>query len=323
LVNLRREADKSMTQSVKDPVEFGKVAVAMGGSAAEREISLSSGRAVLAALHRKNVDAVEVDVGDCPFRAFSGQSFGRVFNIVHGRGGEDGVLQGFLEAMGLPYTGSRVLGSAITMDKLKTKLIWKGTGLPTPNWVVLRNDDDLSKCERELGFPVIVKPAQEGSSIGMTKATNPAELADARREASKYGENVFAEAWIQGREYTAGFLKDLRLPLIRLETPNKFYDFDAKYRSDTTRYHCPCGLEEKFEKQLQRLAAEACAAVGVTGWGRVDLFVDNNDHPWLIEVNTVPGMTDHSLIPMAAKSVGIGFDDLVWEILETSMAKDQ
>ncbi|MGH8550269.1 MAG: D-alanine--D-alanine ligase [Methylococcales bacterium] len=311
-----------MTQAVKNPTEFGTVAVAMGGSAAEREISLSSGQAVLAALQRKQVDAVGVDVGDSPFRAFSGRSFDRVFNIVHGRGGEDGVLQGFLEAMGVPYTGSGVLASAIAMDKIKTKLIWKAMGLPTPRWIVLQNDEDLLRCEQELGFPFIVKPAQEGSSIGMTKVINRDDLAGARQTAAEHGRDIIAEAWIAGREYTAGFLQDLRLPLIRLETPNNFYDFDAKYRSDSTRYHCPCGLEGSLEKELQELAAEACAAVAVTGWGRVDLFLDDQKNPWLIEVNTVPGMTDHSLIPMAAKAVGIGFDDLVWKILETSMTRD-
>ncbi|MCI0653434.1 MAG: D-alanine--D-alanine ligase [Methylococcaceae bacterium] len=311
-----------MTQSVNNPTEFGKVAVAMGGNSAEREISLSSGQAVLAALHRKKVDAVGVDIGDCAFRALSGQSFDRVFNIVHGRGGEDGVLQGFLEAMGLPYTGSGVLASAIAMDKLKTKLIWKATGLPTPRWVVLHSDEDLLRCERELGFPFIVKPTQEGSSIGMTKVNNCDELPAARRAAALDGRDIIAEAWISGREYTAGFLQDLRLPLIRLETPNNFYDFDAKYRSNSTRYHCPCGLDAKLEQELQDLAAEACAAVAVRGWGRVDLFLDNQANPWLIEVNTVPGMTDHSLIPMAAKALGIGFDELVWKILETSMAGD-
>ncbi|MGR9107026.1 MAG: D-alanine--D-alanine ligase [Gammaproteobacteria bacterium] len=310
-----------MSQLVNDPAEFGRVAVAMGGSAAEREISLASGRAVLAALKRKKVNAIPVDIGDCPYRAFSGQSFDRVFNIVHGRGGEDGVLQGFLQATGLPYTGSGVLGSAIAMDKLKTKLIWKSMGLPTPKWLVLRSDDDLTRCEQELGFPLIVKPAQEGSSIGISRVENRDELAKARATALQHGLDIFAESWILGREYTAGFLQDVRLPLIRLETPNNFYDFNAKYRSDSTRYHCPCGLDAQLEREIQELAAEACSAVAVSGWGRVDLFLDEGLQPWLLEVNTVPGMTDHSLIPMAAKAIGIEFDDLVWKILETSLVE--
>lgn len=321
-VNAKLEVYKTMTRSVKDPKEFGKVAVAMGGSAAEREISLNSGKAVLEALLRKKVDAVGVDIGDSPLKALAGHSFDRVFNIVHGRGGEDGVLQGFLQAIGLPYTGSGVLASAIAMDKLKTKLIWTALGLPTPRWMVLANDLDLARCGKDLGFPLIVKPAQEGSSIGLSKANNFEELSAARESAARYGCDLFAEVWITGREFTAGFLNDLRLPLIRLETPNQFYDFDAKYRSNATRYHCPAGLDDKLEQELRELAARACAALGVTGWGRVDLFLDQQDDPWLLEVNTVPGMTDHSLVPMGAAALGIGFDELVWKILETSMGRE-
>ncbi|MGH8474986.1 MAG: D-alanine--D-alanine ligase [Methylococcales bacterium] len=311
-----------MTRTVNDPEEFGKVAVAMGGNAAEREISLSSGKAVLAALQRKNVDAVGVDIGDSPLAALQGQSFDRVFNIVHGRGGEDGMLQGFLQALALPYTGSGVLASALGMDKIKTKLVWKALGLPTPRWMVLRGDEDLPRCAHELGFPLIVKPAQEGSSIGLTRVNSADELYSAFGTAARHGRDIFAETWISGSEYTAGFVKDLRLPLIRLETPNQFYDFDAKYRSNSTRYHCPCGLDEKLEKDLQELAAQACAAISVRGWGRVDLFLDHDANACLLEVNTVPGMTNHSLVPMAAKAIGIGFDDLVWKILETSMEED-
>lgn len=310
-----------MTETVKNASDFGRVAVAMGGNAAEREISLASGQAVLAGLMRKKVNAVAVDIKDNPARAFAGEHFDRVFNIVHGRGGEDGVLQGFLEAMRIPYTGSGVLGSAIAMDKLKTKLIWKGLGLPTPRWIVLEGEEDLVRCAREIGFPTIVKPALEGSSIGITKANNPEELAKAYEIASRQGRSVFAEAWIKGREFTAGFLRELSFPLIGLETANQFYDFEAKYRSESTRYLCPCGLDESLEKAVQELARRACAAIDVSAWGRVDLFLDPGNEPWLIEVNTVPGMTDHSLIPMGAKALGIGFDDLVWKILETSMAR--
>jgi D-alanine-D-alanine ligase len=307
---------------VADPAEFGKVAVAMGGSSAEREISLRSGEAVLAALKRKNIDAEGVDIANDPVAAMSGKNYDRVFNIVHGRGGEDGVLQGVLQAMGLPCTGSGVAGSAIGMDKLKTKLCWMGMGLPTPRWLLLRDQQDFQQCEQELGFPFIVKPAEEGSSIGMSKVTGPSELTRAREIAAGHGNAVFAEQWVDGTEYTAGFLGNLSLPLVRLETPNSFYDFDAKYCSDSTRYHCPCGLGEESEKQIQELARRACAGLSVTGWGRVDLLIDNREQPWLIEVNTVPGMTDHSLVPMAASALGIGFDDLVWRILETSIETD-
>lgn len=307
-----------MSKHVENPQDFGKVAVLMGGAAAEREISLKSGQAVLQALLNKGVDAVGLDVDANPLEPLLGQGYDRVFNIIHGRGGEDGVLQGGLEALGLPYTGSGVLASALAMDKLRTKLCWQGAGLPTPPWMLLRTEADLITCAETLGFPVIVKPAEEGSSIGMSRADNAHELGEAWRRASHYNCAVFAEAWITGAEYTAGQLDGEPLPLIRLETPNTFYDFDAKYRAATTRYHCPCGLPAETESQLRQLSARACETVGVTGWGRVDLLVDAKGQPWLIEVNTVPGMTDHSLVPMAARAAGLEFDDLVWRILETS-----
>ncbi len=304
---------------VKDPSQFGKVAVAMGGKSAEREISLRSGQRVLAALKRLGVDAVAVDIRDRPLEALQHQGFDRVFNIVHGRGGEDGVLQGLLEAMGLPYTGSSVLGCALSMDKLTTKLCWRGAGLPTPDWVVLKTQEDFIRCADLLGFPVIVKPALEGSSLGTNKAGDLEELAWAFEEASRYHCQVFAERWIDGHEYTAALLQNEILPLIRLETPRAFYDFEAKYQADSTRYLCPCGLPWEEEQQLKELAWRACEVLSVTGWGRVDLFLDRQGSPWLIEVNTVPGMTDHSLVPMAARAAGIEFDELVWHILETSV----
>ena len=309
-----------MSKRVDDPREFGRVAVLMGGAAAEREISLISGKAVLQALLNRGVDAVGLDIGARPIESLQDRGYDRVFNIIHGRGGEDGVLQGALEALGLPYTGSGVLASALAMDKLRTKLCWLGAGLPTPRWRLLRSEADLPACAETLSFPVIVKPAQEGSSIGMSRAGNPAELLEAWRRASQYNCAVFAEAWITGSEYTAGILDGEPLPLIRLETPNTFYDFDAKYRAETTRYHCPCGLSAAAESELRELAARACEVIGVAGWGRVDLLVDGQGAPWLIEVNTVPGMTDHSLVPMAARAIGLDFDDLVWRILETSFA---
>jgi len=304
---------------IKNPSEFGKVAVLLGGTAAEREVSLNSGNAVYQALKAGGVDAVAIDVTANPIDALAGQRFDRVFNVIHGRGGEDGVLQALLEALGLPYTGSGVLASALAMDKLRTKLCWQGAGLPTPRWFLLTGDQDLDTCINALGFPVIVKPAQEGSSIGMSKAHNREELAAALKLASQYRCDVYAEQWIQGQEYTIGMLNGEALPAIRLETPHTFYDFDAKYRANTTQYHCPCGLDNEREKELQALALKACQTVGVSGWGRVDAFIDDSGRLQLIEVNTVPGMTDHSLVPMAAKAVGIDFQELVWRILETSM----
>jgi D-alanine-D-alanine ligase len=304
---------------VKDASVFGRVAVLMGGAAAEREVSLNSGRAVLAGLLARGVDAVGLEVGADLLEPLRREKFDRVFNIIHGRGGEDGVLQGALEAMGMPYTGSGVLASALGMDKLRAKLCWLGAGLPTPRWMQLGCPEDLARCAEDLGFPVIVKPATEGSSLGMSRAENPQELLQAWERASQFDCPVFAEAWITGQEYTAAMLHGEALPLIRLETPRAFYDYDAKYRADTTRYHCPCGLDEAAETALQVLALRACRCVGVSGWARVDLMVDAEGRPWLIEVNTTPGMTDHSLTPMAAKAAGIEFDELVWRILETSL----
>lgn len=310
-----------MSKRIENPAEFGRVAVLMGGSAAEREVSLKSGQAVLQALLNQGVDATGLDVGERLVQPLLEQRYDRVFNIIHGRGGEDGVLQGALEALGIPYTGSGVLASALSMDKLKTKLCWMGAGLPTPRWMRLREENDLAVCGETLGFPVIVKPSQEGSSIGMSRAENPKELREAWERASQYNCPVFAETWITGREYTAGILDGRPLPLIRLETPHLFYDFDAKYRAETTRYHCPCGLSMEEETRLRNLAALACETIGVAGWARVDMLVDENGDPWLIEVNTVPGMTDHSLVPMAARQSGLDFDALVWRILETSLAR--
>lgn len=303
---------------IKHAADFGKVAVLLGGHAAEREVSLNSGKAVLAALQRQNVDAVAIDPQENAIAALSGKQFDRVFNIVHGRGGEDGVLQAVLEVMRIPYTGSGVMASALAMDKLRTKLCWQGMGLQTPKWFVLQSEADVDACARLLSFPVIVKPAQEGSSLGMSKAANKEELARAYQVASAFNCDVYAEQWVQGKEYTIGVLADEALPVIRLETPNVFYDYDAKYQANTTQYHCPCGLSEREEKVLQQLAVQACSGLGVKGWARVDAFIDEKGGIQLIEVNTVPGMTDHSLVPMAAKAAGIDFDELVWRILETS-----
>ncbi len=303
---------------IKQAEEFGRVAVLMGGSAAEREVSLRSGAAVFRALKNKGVDAVAIDVSGNPIDALAGQRIDRVFNIIHGRGGEDGVLQAVLEAMGIPYTGSGVMASALSMDKLRTKLCWLGYGLVTPKWYLLKSADDLDTCIERLGFPVIVKPAQEGSSIGISKANNRDELMKAFEEAAKSKCDVYAESWVVGKEYTVGLLDGKVLPVIRLETPNSFYDYEAKYNATTTQYHCPCGLSTQQEQQLQQLAVQAGEVIGVKGWARVDVFIDESGQFQLIEINTVPGMTDHSLVPMAAKQAGIEFDALVWQILETS-----
>ena len=303
--------------------DFGRVAVLLGGKAAEREISLISGNAVLAGLRRRGVDAHPVDTAepDALVRLATG-GFARAFVVLHGRGGEDGTLQGALELLGLPYTGSGVLGSALGMDKVRTKQIWQAAGLPTPKFLLLESASDLGRVEAELGFPVMIKPAHEGSSIGMSKVECAADLPAAWQAAMQYDRAVLAETWITGREYTASMLGEQALPLIRLETTHAFYDYQAKYFADDTRYHCPCGLPEAEELQLRALAQRAFRAVAARGWGRVDFMCDHNGQPYLIEVNTVPGMTDHSLVPMAARAAGINFEALVLRILEDSLARD-
>ncbi|MCU7914422.1 MAG: D-alanine--D-alanine ligase [Candidatus Thiodiazotropha sp. (ex Gloverina cf. vestifex)] len=300
--------------------DFGKVAVLMGGDSAEREVSLNSGAAVLSALQRCGVDAHGIDVGaDLPSRLVD-KGFDRAFIILHGRGGEDGVMQGALDRIGIPYTGSGVLGSALSMDKYRTKALWRGLGLPTPEAVLISQHSVLAAAD-SLGYPLIIKPSREGSSIGMAKVESREALEQAWEMASRYDGMVLAERWIEGREYTTAVLQDEALPLIRLETPHSFYDYEAKYHADTTSYHCPCGLSADQEAELQALCLRALEAVGASGWGRVDLMLDEQDRPWLIEVNTVPGMTDHSLVPMSAKVAGIDFDQLVLRILATSLGQ--
>jgi D-alanine-D-alanine ligase len=309
-----------MTARTRSAQAFGKVAVLMGGRSAEREISLRSGQAVLDALQQRGVQALPLDAGDDDFVSqLRNGRFDRAFIALHGRGGEDGVVQGLLESLGIPYTGSGVLGSALSMDKLRTKQVWAGAGLPTPTFALLRREADLQTVPA-LGFPVMLKPAREGSSIGMTRVEQEQDLEQAWQEASRYDGEVLAESWVYGAEYTAGVVAGIALPLIRLETPRGFYDYEAKYHADTTRYHCPCGLPADVESGLQELAMRAFLAVGASGWGRVDFFVDAEQRPWLIEVNTVPGMTDHSLVPMAARVHGWDMPELVWRILETSVA---
>lgn len=298
--------------------EFGKVAVLMGGQSAEREVSLKSGQAVLDGLLRRGVDAYGIDAGKDVLQQLDEGGYDRVFIVLHGRGGEDGVIQGGLETLGLPYTGSGVQGSSLGMDKYRCKLLWSGLSLSTPGYLMVEDEADL-KAAADLGFPLMVKPVHEGSSIGMAKVNDSEELHAAWLSAREYDGQVMVERWITGQEFTASILNDQALPLIRLETPHDFYDYEAKYSSDSTNYHCPCGLDAAKEQELQDLALKAFHAVGASGWGRVDIMMDDNQQPYLIEVNTVPGMTDHSLVPMAAKQQGLGFDELVWQILASTM----
>jgi D-alanine-D-alanine ligase len=299
---------------------YGKVVVLMGGCSAEREISLRSGAAVLQALQAAGIDAHGVDAADEQLHdTLAKGGFSRAFIALHGRGGEDGVIQGLLESTGLPYTGSGVLGSALGMDKLRTKQVWQSAGLPSPGFTVLSSAADVDRVKDRLQYPVIVKPSHEGSSIGITKVDAADGLMAAWRLASQYDECVLAEQWVAGMEYTAGILGDEVLPLIGLETPNTFYDYAAKYEVDTTRYLIPCGLPAAQETELQAMSLAAFAAVGAAGWGRVDFMLDTGGKPWLIEVNTVPGLTDHSLVPMAAGAAGIDFGGLVCRILDSSL----
>ena len=300
--------------------DFGKVAVLMGGWANEREVSLVSGQAVLDGLLAKGVDAHGVDMDRNIMQVLRDGNYERVFNVVHGRGGEDGQIQGALDILGLPYTGSGVLGSAIAMDKYRTKLVWQSLGLPTPGFALIDNEQQLAEAA-ELGYPLMVKAALEGSSIGVARADNFKQLRQAWLEARACNSHVIAEQWVDGPEYTASILGERALPLIRLHTDNEFYDYQAKYQSDDTRYHIPCGLDGQREAELQQLCLRAFTAVGASGWGRVDLMLDAEDRPWLIEVNTVPGMTGHSLVPMAANAVGIDFSGLVWQILEQTLTE--
>jgi len=300
------------------PQELGRVVVLMGGRSAEREISLQSGGAVLQALLRLGVDATGLDVRKDVIRQLATGGFDRAFVALHGKGGEDGVIQGALELLDMPYTGSGVLGAAVSMDKLRTKQMWRGAGLPTPPWTVLRSPADFPAAISDVGLPLIVKPAGEGSSLGITRVDAERDLPQAWDDARRYGRDVFAERWVTGAEYTVGLLDDEALPLIRVETPRAFYDYDAKYRATDTCFHCPCGLDSATETELRSVAYQAFEAVGCQGWGRVDLLRDANGESWLIEVNSVPGMTDHSLVPMAARAAGIEFDELVWRILLTS-----
>ncbi len=298
-------------------MNFGKVAVLLGGKSAEREVSIMSGTGVLRALRSNGVDAHAFDPAERDLIELKREGFARCFIALHGRGGEDGTLQGALEVLGIPYTGSGVMGSAIGMDKWRTKMIWVAGGLPTPRYRILSASDDWNEIARDLGLPLIVKPANEGSTLGLTRVTAVPQLAAAYElAANKYHDLALAEQYIDGPEYTASILGDTALPLIRIEAPQGNYDYQNKYFTDDTKYLCPCGLAVEQEEALKALALEAFRLVGCAGWGRVDLMLDAQSEPWLLEVNTSPGMTGHSLVPMAARAVGLSYEDLCVKILE-------
>jgi len=295
---------------------FGKVAVLLGGKSAEREVSLKSGGMVLAALRKKGIDAHPFDPKERDVQDLVKERFARVFIALHGRFGEDGTLQGVLEWLGIPYTGSGVLASALAMDKVRTKRLWAAEGLPTAPYEVLTGETNLGAVAKRLGTPMFVKPASEGSSVGMTKVKKAQDLEEAYALAVNYDPVVIAEKFIDGAELTVGIVGERVLPIIRIETPREFYDYQAKYIANDTRYLIPCGLPQKKEKEIQALCLKAFRALGCRGWGRVDLMLDKRGKPFLLEVNTSPGMTDHSLVPMAARAVGMSYEDLCVKILE-------
>ena len=306
-----------------DPRAFGRVAVLMGGSSSEREVSLNSGANVLAALQARGVDAHAVDGVPELVKALTGAGprYDRVFNILHGNkgGGEDGVLQGLCEALGVPCTGSGVLGTALAMDKIRSKQVWLSLGLPTPGYIRLKKGDDVHAAAHQLGLPVIVKPSCEGSSVGVSRVFNDADLEAAVELAARYPGELLMEQMIVGQELTVGILGDTALPSIRIVPAGEYYDYHAKYVAEDTQYLCP-GLEGEAEANIRRLALDAFHAIGCSGWSRVDVMRDEAGRFFLLEVNTAPGMTSHSLVPKAAAQLGIGFEDLCWMILETSLA---
>jgi D-alanine-D-alanine ligase len=299
------------------PERFGKVAVLMGGRSAEREISLLSGNAVLTALKEQSVNAHAFDPAEQDIARLKG--YDRAFIVLHGRGGEDGTIQGALELMGVPYTGSGVMASALGMDKWRTKLLWQAAGLPVPDCQLLDASTDFAAVVQRLGLPLFVKPATEGSSIGVTKVKQASELKAAYETAARYGRLVLAERFIGGGEYTVPMLGSEALPVIRIVPATEFYDYDAKYFRDDTRYLCPCGLSPDQERELQQLAMRAFAVLDGRSWGRIDILMGEDGRPYVLEANTVPGMTSHSLVPMGAKARGISFNELCLRILETTL----
>lgn len=316
----KSNAVPSMANSkVKDASQFGKVAVICGGSSNERSVSLDSGAAVLQALQNQGVDATHFDPKEQDITEL--RQYDRVFNVLHGRGGEDGLLQGVLQWFNIPQTGSGILASALGMDKVRTKQLWQGCGLSTAPFSLLTADTDWQQVVNMLGLPLIIKPVHEGSSIGMTKVNNLDELPTAYATAVQCGDVVMAERWITGREFTIVIIDDEAYPVIRLEPADitNFYDFEAKYNRNDTSYYIPCGLSAADEKHLQALSLAAFRAVDAKGWGRIDAMQDEAGNFWLLEINTVPGMTSHSLVPMAAKARGMDFDSLCWHILAQTL----
>ena len=297
---------------------FGKVAVLFGGASAEREVSLMSGRAVLAALQSAGVDAHAFDPAERDLHILKEEGYDRVFIALHGRGGEDGTVQGALELMSIPYTGSGVMASALSMDKWRTKMVWLANGLPTPRYAILEADTDWEAVVRDLGLPIFVKPVHEGSSMGATKVTEAGQLRAAWELAARYDSLVIAEEFITGAELTAPFLDDRALPLVRIVAPDGNYDYQHKYFTDDTRYDCPCGLPEAEEQALQALVMKSARVLGCRGWGRADLILTEDGRPYLLEMNTSPGMTGHSLVPMSARVAGLSFEALCLAILAES-----
>jgi D-alanine-D-alanine ligase len=315
---MRLSYDAKLLRRVSEAREFGRVAVLFGGDSSEREISLLSGNAVLEALQQRGVFAQAFDPCERSLAELQQGHFARVWIALHGPGGEDGTLQGALEYLGVPYTGSGVMGSAIGMDKLRTKRLALAAGIPTADFVVLTGAQDFAAALKRLSLPLIVKPATQGSSVGMTRVERADQLAAAYAAAAEFETLVFAEPWLTGKEYTVAVLKGEALPAIRIETPRTFYDYEAKYFRDDTRYFCPAGLPAAAEAHLAQLALGAFAACGASGWGRADFMMDGSGRAQLLEINTVPGMTSHSLVPMAARAVEIDFPELCWRVLETS-----
>ena len=307
-------------RKTNDSATFGNVGLLVGGDSAEREVSLNGGRAVFEALKRNRIRTEMFDGSSALFEAINAGRIDRVFNLMHGPGGEDGAIQGALQLMNVPVTGTGLLGSAISMDKVRSKWIWQSQGISTPPFSLLSKGGSLTdQLPEEWGFPLFVKPAGLGSSIGISKVEQVDELPDAITLARDYDENVIIEPAVPGNEYFAGIIGDLVLPLIHIETPRTFYDYKAKYESDDTRYYCPCGLSKEVETAMQEQSLEAFRALECSGWGRVDFIIDNAGKAWFLEVNTTPGMTNHSLVPQAAARIGIDFDELVWRILESSL----